>query len=152
MVAETEAGPTHVLVADDEVHTRLTLSLILRKGGFRVTAVQDGLEALRRLLSEQERDRGFDLLVLDVQMPGLTGTELLEQIETLNLSVPILLISGYSDRDMVDLLERKGSIAYAEKPFSPEEFLAHVRGILNRPLHGMPGAPSAAGPQVGGAH
>ena len=123
--------PKHVLVADDESHIRLILSLILRKAGFKVTTVKDGLAALNQTLREKSRAWCFDLLVLDVQMPGLTGLELIEEIEALNLHVPILLISGYSDREMVDTLAGKGCIAYAQKPFTPDEFLRHVQGVLD---------------------
>lgn len=122
----------HILVADDEKHTRLVLSLILRKAGFRVTTVCDGLEALNKVVQLARDSDPFDLLVIDVQMPGMTGTELVDELMKQRALFPILLISGYSDKDMVAGLLKDGRIGYLEKPFEPDELLRHVALLIER--------------------
>jgi len=122
----------HVLVADDERHTRVTLSLVFRRAGFRVTAAEDGQQALDRVAEALRRSQSFDLLVLDIQMPGLTGIELVEALGRLGATFPILLITGYRDQDRAEDLGRKFCVEYAEKPFEPDELMGHVERVLAR--------------------
>lgn len=121
-----------VLVADDEKHTRVVLSLILKRAGFKVTTAEDGSEALGKLIGMIHGSMPFDLLVLDIQMPGLTGIELVEEIGKLDASFPILLITGYRERERVAELSRMYCVEYAEKPFTPDELLRHVARVLDR--------------------
>ncbi|UCD47622.1 MAG: response regulator [Deltaproteobacteria bacterium] len=125
-------GKKHVLVADDEKHTRFTLSLIFRKAGFRVTTVADGLEALKQTVETIRNSDPFDLLVLDIQMPGLTGIELIDEIENLSGYFPIVLITGYWDREIANELKKRCCIEYAEKPFEPGELFVYVGRVLER--------------------
>jgi DNA-binding NtrC family response regulator len=124
--------PRHVLVADDEPHTRVALSLVLRKAGFRVTVVEDGLQALRSYVSAVRQSTPFELLIIDIQMPGLTGIELVEEIGKLGSACPILLITGYRDADRLAELRRRHCVECAEKPFAPDELLQHVSRLLAR--------------------
>ena len=128
MVAE----PKHVLLADDEAQIRFSVSLILRRAGFRVTAVEDGQKALELTRESVERSTPFDLLVIDIQMPGLTGLELIDEIEKLDALFPILVISGYRGWEAVGRLETRNLLAFAEKPFDPEELLGQVTHVLER--------------------
>jgi DNA-binding NtrC family response regulator len=127
-----------VLVADDEKHTRVALSIILRKAGFRVTAVEDGLQALKTLLFAIRQSTPFDLLIIDIQMPGLTGIEFVDEISKLGVRFPILLITGYRDIDKLAELRCRYCVEYAEKPFNPDELLKHVSRLLARFEHEHP--------------
>jgi len=122
----------HVLVADDERHTRVALSVIFKRAGFDVTAAEDGQEAFDRIVGAAPGARPFDLLVLDIQMPGLTGLELVEEIGKLGGVFPILLITGWRDRERAEELGRRYCVEYAEKPFEPDELLRHVARVLQR--------------------
>ena len=119
----------HLLVADDEKHIRLALSLILRRTGYRVTMVEDGQELLLKVLELKDGARP-DLLIIDIQMPGWTGLELIEKLAKRGLAIPILLISGYKYREMVAGFKTSEAITYLEKPFSPEELLLQVEYLL----------------------
>jgi CheY-like chemotaxis protein len=125
----------HALVADDEWHTRATLALVLKKAGYQVTTVEDGLEALRIVTGASRQATPFDLLVIDVQMPGLTGIEVVEEIGRCGAAAPTLLITGYRCPDRVAELRRERCLECAEKPFSPDEFLQHVARLLARSEH-----------------
>jgi CheY-like chemotaxis protein len=132
------AGPAgitvsrHALVADDEKHTRVALTLVLRKAGYQVTAVEDGVEALGAIAGATRCSTQFDLLVIDVQMPGLTGIEVVEEMGKLGATAPTLLITGYRCPEQVAELSRDRCVECAEKPFSPDEFLQHVSRLLAR--------------------
>lgn len=125
----------HIFLVEDELHLRLTLSLILRKTGFRVTAVEDGSKALKLLQEMKEKPERIDLLVTDIQMPGLTGIEIIEGIEKMNFKIPCLVITGYGNKDTVIELMRKGCSEYLDKPFEPEEFLKRVNIVLEKEEH-----------------
>lgn len=131
--------PVHVLLAEDEGHTRLALSLVLKKAGYRVTLVEDGLQALDRAFDVASASDPFDLLVIDIQMPRLTGIDLLHELDKRDLKLPTLIISGYRYREVMERCHSKALLAYLEKPFEPNEFLWHVERLLeasstNRPL------------------
>jgi CheY-like chemotaxis protein len=134
----------HALVADDEKHTRVALALILRRAGYEVTTVDDGHEALRTITGASRRSTPFDLLVIAVQMPGLTGIEVAEAIGEAGATAPTLLITGYRCPDRVAELRRSQCLECAEKPFSPEEFLQHVSRLLARAAGEHDGVPAAA--------
>lgn len=80
-----------ILVVDDDMSARTTFSSVLRKEGYRVTAVKDGYEAIKAI-----DDESFDLVLVDLGMPGLDGIEVLEKIKSRSLKPELLFI-----RDMV---------------------------------------------------
>ena len=96
-----EMDRKHILVVDDERNMLRTLEFILEAADYRVTAVEDGRKALEEMLAARERDIPIDLLILDIQMPGLTGMELLDDLHRMNLEIPIFVITGYGDKKMV---------------------------------------------------
>jgi two-component system response regulator RegX3 len=115
-----------ILVVDDEPASRDALAYALRGEGFEVEEAADGEAALRS--SESGR---FDLLVLDVLLPGLSGVEGARRIRAAS-DVPILMLSARSsEADRVLGLEA-GADDYVTKPFSMAELLSRVRAILRR--------------------
>jgi DNA-binding response OmpR family regulator len=122
----------HVLVVDDEKNTRLALSLVFRKSGFSVTALADGTEALRKAEDLVKEGSPLDLLVIDIQIPGLTGLELVEELERRDLQLPILLISGYRIKRTVERVTERACVDYLEKPFQPHELMNRVQTLLER--------------------
>ena len=121
-----------MLVVDDEKNTRLALSLIFRKSGFTVTLASDGLEALKKTEDRMKTALPFDLLVIDIQMPALTGLEFIEELEKRDIHLPILLISGYRFKGIVERLTRKMCVDYLEKPFQPQELMSRVERIIEK--------------------
>lgn len=92
-VSETEKTSGHLLLADDDELVRSATAQALRKRGYDVATVDNGLEALDRL-----RSGDYDLALLDVVMPGMSGTEVTEEILSQWPQFPIILISGYADK------------------------------------------------------
>ncbi len=116
----------HVLVVDDDSRLRALLNRYLSENGFRVTEAADADEARRRL-----GVLTFDLIVLDVMMPGETGLELTSDLRRGN-RVPILLLTAMGEpEDRIAGLE-SGADDYLPKPFEPRELLLRIRTILRR--------------------
>lgn len=117
----------HILVADDDVHSRRLLSTVLTRAGYTVTEAADGVEALRKFGEEH-----MDLLVLDVMMPGMDGYELTESVRASGSDVPILMVSAKqlpADRRRGFL---SGTDDYIVKPVDEEEMLLRVKALLRR--------------------
>lgn len=116
----------HILVVDDDPRLRDLLNRYLTKEGFRITAASDAAEARRRLQQMQ-----FDLLVLDVMMPGESGIELTRDLHR-SQAVPILLLTAMDDAsDRINGLE-SGADDYLTKPFEPRELRLRIEAILRR--------------------
>ena len=120
-----------ILVVDDEAPMRKLLSGNLKASGYDVRAAEDGTEALK--LIDQHP---VDLLLLDINMPGPNGLQVLEAIRS-SVETPILIVSGRSrERDKVEALDL-GADDYLSKPFGVAELLARVKALLRR----VPGGP-----------
>jgi len=117
---------TRVLVVEDEESYRETLAYMLRKEGFDVVEAADGTAGLA------EFDRvGADIVLLDLMMPGLPGTEVCRQLR-LRGTVPVIMLTARdSEVDKVVGLEL-GADDYVTKPFSHRELVARIRAVLRR--------------------
>ena len=117
---------TRVLVVEDEESYSDALSYVLRKEGFEVAVVATGPAAL------EEFDRGgADIVLLDLMLPGLPGTEVCRRLRQVS-NVPVIMVSAKdSEVDKVVGLEL-GADDYVTKPFSPREMLARIRAVLRR--------------------
>jgi two-component system OmpR family response regulator len=116
----------HILVVDDEARIREVVQYALEREGIRVDGVEDGARALDTI---QRGD--FDLVILDVMLPGMDGLELCRKVRATS-KVPILFLSARSDEiDRVLGLELGGD-DYLTKPFSPRELVARVKAVLRR--------------------
>lgn len=125
MQTESES-PLRILVVDDEPNITEFLSVGLGYEGYNVTTVSEGWEGLRR-----SREEHFDLVVLDVMLPGLDGFELCKRLRAAS-DVPILMLTARDDiPDRVTGLNL-GADDYLTKPFSFVELLARIRAILRR--------------------
>jgi len=117
---------TRVLVVEDEESYSEALSYMLRKEGFEVAIADNGADALK------EFDRfGADIVLLDLMLPGIPGTEVCRQIRQTS-TVPVIMVSAKDDEvDKVVGLEL-GADDYVTKPYSPRELVARIRAVLRR--------------------
>ena len=117
---------THLLVVDDDDRIRELLKRYLSRNGFRVTVAANAHEA-RRLMSGLT----FDLLVLDVMMPGEDGFALTKSLRQVD-NIPIILLTARGDAsDRINGLSL-GADDYLSKPFEPEELVLRIKSILKR--------------------
>ncbi len=130
-------GSNHILVVDDDAEIRDLLKRFLSKNGFRVSAVADG-PRMRAVLGETK----FDLVVLDVMLPGEDGLSLCRRIRS-ESGIPIIMLTAMGDdTDRIVGLEM-GADDYLAKPFNPRELLARIKAILRRSgQNALPGSRS----------
>ncbi len=115
----------HILVVDDERGIRDQLEEILRDEGFSVTTTGTGEEALAAVSREI-----FDLVLLDVWLPGMDGIEVLRQLRAAGHQLPIVLISGHATAEMAVRAVREGALDFLEKPLALERVLVTVHHSL----------------------
>ncbi|NNG35500.1 winged helix-turn-helix domain-containing protein [Nakamurella aerolata] len=117
---------TRVLIVEDEPSLAEPLAFLLRKEGFTTTMVETGPEAL----AEFDRS-GADIVLLDLMLPGMSGTEVCKQLRARS-SVPVIMVTARdSEIDKVVGLEL-GADDYVTKPYSARELIARIRAVLRR--------------------
>jgi DNA-binding NtrC family response regulator len=116
------AEPPRILIVDDDPGQRSLLDSFLRSQGFGTVVVDSGEKALETL-----RAGKFDMMISDVRMPGLTGLETLRLARKEHATLPVLLVTAFTDvRDAVAAM-RDGAVNYLSKPIDLDELLASVR-------------------------
>jgi two-component system nitrogen regulation response regulator NtrX len=116
-----------ILVVDDERGIREMLQAVLQDEGLAVTCVASGEEALTTLSREL-----FDLILLDVWLPGLDGLEVMRQVRAAGHRMPVVMISGHASAEMAARAVREGALDFIEKPLSLERVLVSVRNALTQ--------------------
>lgn len=118
-------GRGNILVVDDDEVIRALFTETLGELGHRVIAVGTGYEGL-----ELVRQRDFDMVFLDLKMPGMDGAELFRQIKTIKPNLPVVIITGYPDSDMMARALANGPFGVMNKPFSESDILAAVNSFI----------------------
>src|SRR3954470_14294250 len=129
---------TRIIVVDDDARLRELLNRYLTEQGYSVRAVSDGNDMNRWLARER-----YDLMVLDLMMPGEDGLSICRRLRGLGEKMPIIMLTAKGDDvDRIVGLE-VGADDYLPKPFNPRELLARIQAVLRRvPEPPPPGAPS----------
>ncbi|NZD52985.1 response regulator [Rhizobium leguminosarum] len=120
----------HLLVVDDDSRIRALLNRYLAENGFRVTVAADGAEAQRKLAGLD-----FDLIIMDVMMPGESGIEVTRGLRAIK-NVPIIMLTALAESgNRIEGLEA-GADDYLSKPFDPRELVLRINNILRRNVGG----------------
>ena len=122
----SEESRRTAIVAEDEAIIRLDIVETLREAGFDVVAeAGDGVQAVELAKTHQP-----DIVVMDIKMPNMDGIEAAEQIAP--LKIPVVLLTAFSQRELVERASEAGAMAYVVKPFSPNDLLPAVEIALSR--------------------
>ena len=134
----------HLLVVDDDLKLRELLRRYLTDNQFEVTLAQDA-PSMNRLLQRQP----FDLIVLDLMLPGEDGLSIVRRLRGAGDTTPVIMLTAKGDDvDRIVGLEM-GADDYIPKPFNPRELLARINAVLRRqPAAEAPGAPSAEAAEI----
>ncbi len=125
--AAAASRPTRVLIAEDEALIRLDLKEMLEEEGFEVVAeVADGASAVRLT-----RELKPDLVILDIKMPVMDGIQAAEEIAAERLAA-VLILTAFSQRELVEKARRAGAMAYLVKPFQKHDLLPAVEIAAGR--------------------
>ncbi|HPM77853.1 MAG TPA: sigma-54 dependent transcriptional regulator [bacterium] len=123
------ANEPHVLVVDDEEGLRYSLSVLLKKKGYRVSAVENGQMALQALDSMKP-----DFILCDLRMPVMDGLTFLQESKRRNFEKPIIVMSAYGTIDQAVEAMRLGAYDYIGKPFNSDEILVVLQRAAEREL------------------
>ena len=135
----------NILIVDDDPAVQVTIRLVLEGAGHHVTVAGDGRRGLALFEASQ-----FDLLFLDIFMPGMDGLETMRHVRARQPAIPIVVISGrsitpdaYTEPDFLKMATKLGAVASLQKPFRADALLAAVDGCLKSAQSLSPPRPDA---------
>ena len=120
----------HVLIIDDEPQFRYGIANALGKAGYKTSEAVSGEEALKILHSSKERR--FDLLLINIQMPGLSGIELIDKLNRDGIYLPMIALSKSGGKGLVAELLHRGCADFIYKPVESAELVKRVGHIFNK--------------------
>jgi two-component system, NtrC family, response regulator AtoC len=125
-VASNKETHGRILIADDQPATVDMLSELLSDEGYEAVGVASGTAVLEQL----QGDHGFGLLLMDLQMPGLSGLDLIERLRKDNIDIPVILITAYGTSSIAIRAMQIGAYDYLNKPFDLDEVLVVVKRLF----------------------
>ncbi len=117
------------LIVDDEERYRITLKKLLTANGLETEAVGSGVEAVEEL-----RQRPYDVILLDVKMPGMSGIEALAELKKINPEVEVIILTGHASVDVAVEIMKLGGYEYLLKPCPMDELLAKIESAYERKM------------------
>lgn len=122
----------HIVVIEDDKHVLLGLRLNLKSAGYEVAAFSNAEDAYRKISETIGAGNRIDLIITDIDLPKISGIELLDNLAEININIPVIAISGYGKKSiMKDLIERK-LFNFIEKPFTYKQLKDHIDFIFQK--------------------
>jgi PAS domain S-box-containing protein len=122
-----EQGSEQVIIIDDEKDVASVIGGMLQSLGYKITIVDSGQKAINLF----KKKMNFDVVVLDLNMPKMSGKETFEKLKKINPEIPVIISTGYSDRDMDVSQWRHPVDAFLQKPYPIEELSKTIRLVLD---------------------
>ncbi len=120
-----------VLVVDDEEQIRKVVGMTLKKAGYDVQEAEDGKRAIE-VLNEGENPLLVDVIICDIRMPKINGTEAIAYFRSQYPSTPVVVLTGYPDVQLATSLLKDGIVEYLVKPVDRDKLLGAVKGAMDR--------------------
>ena len=115
---------TKVLLVDDNQDLAESFQELLEEDGYQVTLAASGEEAI-----DLCQKNSYDITFLDVKLPGVDGVKTLMQIQSLNPTAKVVMMSGYRINELLDAAMERGAISFLQKPFTIHRMLAQIRDL-----------------------
>jgi|WetSurMetagenome_2_1015567.scaffolds.fasta_scaffold489713_1 DNA-binding NtrC family response regulator len=122
---------TRILIIDDDRHMRNACSRVLSKAGWSMICAETGDEGLKEIKNGAEK---INVILLDQLMPGMSGMDVLAQIQAIDPSLPVIIITGSATEETAAELIRQGARDCLPKPFTPEELRTAVNKAVSQAL------------------
>jgi len=116
-----------ILIIDDELHIRRTLTSLLNDQGYEVSSIDNGEMALKYV-----NENHIDMIFLDVMLPGIDGIEILKRIKESKPLITVVMISGHADLSIAVKATKLGAYDFLEKPFKAEKVLLSAKNVLQK--------------------
>lgn len=126
MIIEGVLKRISILLVDDSADDRATISDILLNKGYRINEAEDGYRGLELIQYSK-----YDLILLDVMMPGMDGIKTLEWIKEINPATAVIVISAHNEEELIGKAIKKGALAYLTKPVDIEKLLKIISDYRN---------------------
>jgi len=126
-IIEAALHKTLILVVDDYFADRETLKVILEERGYRVTTAETGVEALGKV-----KEKHFDIIFLDIRLPDTDGTQIFEEVKAIDSEVAVIMVTGYSEEEVIRRAISQGAYTCIYKPFDVEKIVTLVGEISQR--------------------
>ena len=123
-IIEAALHKTLILVVDDYFADRETLKAILEDRGYRVVTAETGAEALGRV-----KEKHFDIIFLDIRLPDIDGTQIFEEVKAIDSEAAVIMMTGYSEEEVVRRAISQGAYTCIYKPFDIEKIMTVVGEI-----------------------
>jgi DNA-binding NtrC family response regulator len=124
-----QKGTETILVIDDEESVLVGIEFMLVKLGYTVHSADNGQKAIEIFKSRWQE---IDLVILDLVMPQMLGTEVFDKLREIDPECRVLMASGYSSEEDAQALIEKGCLGYLQKPFNIDRLSTRIREILDR--------------------
>lgn len=124
-----------VLIVDDEAALRRQVMVGLAQHGYEVDECEEGLSALSKIKTAESRQNPFGCVILDVRLPDIDGLKILSVIKSIYSDLPVVVITGYGNEDMVRTVQNQGGSVYLDKPFELEDLVSHIERIAPKPAN-----------------
>ena len=121
------AEKANILVVDDNISLCRSLSLVLEYEGYAVTTANDGPEAIGKV-----REKPFDMIFMDVKMPGMNGTETFREVNKIRPETLVVMMTAYAVEDLVQEALEEGAYGILYKPLDMEDVLKSLEETLKR--------------------
>ena len=118
----------HLLIVDNEPQFRLLAAIALKRAGYKISEALSGQEALRMISENRE---GFDLILTELALSGLSGMELIRELQRLRITTPVCVITGSTNQELIGTLLKSSCSGFVYKPFGLQQLVDQVDGILN---------------------
>ena len=122
-----------ILLIDDEDQFRRGVKIALKKQGFDVTDAADGYEGMQHIIRSMTSGIEYDLIVLDIMMPKVSGADILEYMVHKRLKTPVLVITGFINYDIKCFCSRLNKVEVLQKPFMSTVFMEKITEMINEP-------------------
>jgi DNA-binding NtrC family response regulator len=122
-------GKPRILIVDDEERFRNTMSRLLQIEGFETKTAGSGSDALQELQTNQ-----YDIVILDVRMPEMTGPQVLARIKKINSEIEVIIMTGYASVDTAKEIMSLGAYDYLLKPYDTNELLEKIEAAYDRKI------------------
>jgi signal transduction histidine kinase len=124
--------PRHILIADDEEGLLNSMQFLFHRKGYRVTKAKTGIEALQAIGVSRTEGPAIDLLITDIQMPAMDGENLIACIRKIDGVLPIIVMTGFGNKELLVRLMHLGCNDYIDKPFTMQQMEMLVASVLSR--------------------
>ena len=121
-----------VLIVDDDANTLKSLEFILTAAGFTVLTASNGVIALNLILDALKGRYPVRLIITDIQMPVLSGLDLIDRLRQMNAGIPVLVITAYRDGPLEGELRLRRCAEILDKPLNDETLIARVNDLVGR--------------------